>query len=63
VGEKKLSVPLYRTLVTPHFECTVLGTAIIKKKKNPFHTIRESLVGKVNLFSYKDLEENFISCL
>lgn len=60
-GEKKVPVSLYRTLVTSHFECTVLGIAIMKIQS---HTVRESLVGKVNLFSYKDLEEaGFISCL
>lgn len=44
-GEKEVSVPLYRTSVTPHFECTVLGTVVMKLKS---HTARES-----NLFSYR----------
>lgn len=54
-----MSVPLCWTLVTPNFECTVLGVMKIQS-----HTFRESLLGKVSLFSRKDLEATgFISCL
>lgn len=54
-----MSVPLCWTLVTSNFKCTVLGIMKIQS-----HTFRESLVGKVSLFSHKDLEATgFISCL